>query len=128
MTVAVNGRENGELFNDERSLTADSDFRRVGGRDYRSPASNPGTVYSLAGCPPGPDSVCLSSLEVRGNLPGLDSPVAIVPAGSDRLGLSPGDFAGTHGLEHKPTQILHLRSAEKRDVLNRTGRIKYRDI
>src|SRR3546814_9323138 len=76
MTVAVNWRENGELFNDERSLTADSDFRRFGGRDYRSPASNPGTVYSLEGCPPGPDSVCLSSLEVRGNLPGLDSPVA----------------------------------------------------
>src|SRR3546814_4431708 len=41
MTVAVNWRENGELFNDERSLTADSDFQRFGGRDYRSPASNP---------------------------------------------------------------------------------------
>src|SRR3546814_5772409 len=88
-----------------------------------SPASNPGTVYSLEGCPPGPDSVCLSSLEVRGNLPGLDSPVAIVPAGSDGLGLSPGDFAGTQGLENKTTQILHLRSAEKSYGINVTGRI-----
>src|SRR3546814_14921545 len=103
-------------------LTADSDFRRFGGRDYRSPASNPGTVYSLEGCPPGPDSVCLSSLEVRGNLPGLDSPVALVPAGSDGLGLSPGDFAGTQGLANKTTPILHLRSAEKSYGINVPGR------
>src|SRR3546814_7656097 len=107
MTVAVNWRENGELFNDERSLTADSDFRRFGGRDYRSTASNPGTVYSLEGCPPGPDSVCLSSIDVRGNLPGLDSPVAIVPDVSAGLGLSTGAFAGTHGLDNTPPHFIH---------------------
>src|SRR3546814_5923111 len=71
MTVAVNCRENGERFNDEPSLTADSDFGGFGGGVYRGPASNLGTAYSWGGCLPGPASVALSPFEVGGNLPGF---------------------------------------------------------
>src|SRR3546814_15387083 len=77
-------QENNALINSERGLTADQDYRRFGGRDYRSSSgSYPANIYSLDGCPPEPD-LCFVPIEDRGNLPGLDSPVAVVPAGRDR--------------------------------------------
>src|SRR3546814_9994530 len=57
MTVAANWQENNALLNSERGLTADQDYRRFGGRDYRSSSgSYPANIYSLDGCPPEPRS------------------------------------------------------------------------
>src|SRR3546814_15156409 len=72
MTVAANWQENNALLNSERGLTADQDYRRFGGRDYRrSSGSYPANIYSLDGCPPEPD-LCFVPIEDRGNLPGLE--------------------------------------------------------
>lgn len=67
----------------DRELTRSSDFRRFGGLDLRSTASYPANVYALPG---------------NGNLPGLNSRFASVPAGSDGIGLTPADFAATDGV------------------------------
>src|SRR3546814_907549 len=124
MTVAANWQENNALLNSERGLTADQDYRRFGGRDYRSSSgSYPANIYSLDGCPPEPD-LCFVPIEDRGNLPGLDSPVAVVPAGRDGLGLSPEDFLNTQGEIHKTSSNLHFRSAEKNYGITMNGRME----
>src|SRR3546814_649220 len=124
MTVAANWQENNALLNSERGLTADQDYRRFGGRDYRSSSgSYPANIYSLDGCPPEPD-LCFVPIEDRGNLPGLDSPVAVVPAGRDGLGLSPEDFLNTQGEIHKTSSNLHFRTAEKNYGITMNGRME----
>src|SRR3546814_14179743 len=122
MTVAANWQENNALLNSERGLTADQDYRRFGGRDYRSSSGRyPANIYSLDGCPPEPD-LCFVPLEDRGTLPGLDSPVAVVPARRDGLGTSPEDFLNTQGELHKTSSSLHFRSAERNNGTPMNGR------
>ena len=73
------------LHASDRELTHTSDFTRFGGDDLRSTFSYPANVYSLDGGP----------------LPGLTSPFAGVPAGTDGVGLTPADFAATDGVLNK---------------------------
>ena len=112
LTIAVSWRKEGALTNDERELTRDWDYRRFGGRDLRGAASNPGNVYSLAGCP-APPGGCYTSVGSRANLPGLNSAYATIPAESDGVGLTPADFASTQGVLNRSTGTFHLRSAEE---------------
>ncbi len=63
----------GGLLGEQRSLWRDQDFRRYGGQDRRSLVSSPGNVSALSG-----------------NLPGLSSPIAAVPAAGS-------DFSATAG-------------------------------
>jgi iron complex outermembrane receptor protein len=112
LTVTATWRENSVLQNSERSLTSDSDFRRFGGYDWRFSSGNPATIYSLDGCPDAPE-YCYSSLEERGNLPGLNSQFAVVPSGQNGVGLTPADFLQTQGMTNSITPTQHLLSAEK---------------
>lgn len=68
------------LMKDERDITRDADYTSRGYRDLRSITCNPGTIYSTG----------------TANLPGLNAPVAAVPAG---LTGTPtvSDYAGTAG-------------------------------
>lgn len=70
-----------DLFGAQRRLTADQDYRRYGGDDYRALQASPGNIASIAG----------------ENLPGLNSHHAGVPAGSSGANLTPEDFAATAG-------------------------------
>jgi len=80
-TVAFETFDREVLLGASRRLWRDQDYRRYGLSDYRSLASNPGTVYSLSG----------------GNLPGLDFSFAAIPrTGSDHQ-LSIADFSATQG-------------------------------
>lgn len=97
LTVSGSYRENGGLYESERALTADKDYRRFGGSDNRSFVTTPGNVFSLEGCPPAPAGCYFLPRDQRGNLPGLDSPYAAVPAGSTGENLTPADFAATAG-------------------------------
>lgn len=100
LTAAASFARSGALSTGERSLTRNQDFRRFGGRDFRSAAgASAGTIYSLAGCPPAP-AFCTVPLNQRGNLPGLNAPFAGVPAGQDGRGLTPSDFAATAGIQN----------------------------
>lgn len=100
LTASLTWRDNTRLTSAERSLTADKDYRRFGGYDYRTSVSNPGNVYSLAGCP-SPPNYCFMPLDGRGNLPGLNSPFAAVPGGQDGTGLTPADFVAGAGQLNK---------------------------
>jgi len=112
LTVAFNWNRNSGLFSAERSITANQDFRRFGGKDERSPYGNPATVYSLAGCPP--TGGCWNvPLQSRAPLPGLDAPVATVPLGNDGRHLTPSDFLSTQGQINKTSSKRHLISAEQ---------------
>ena len=66
----------------DRSLTADSDFSRLGGLDTRSGMAYPGTVYSLDGSP----------------LPGLSHSFAGIPGNPTGRALTPADFSATDGV------------------------------
>jgi iron complex outermembrane recepter protein len=68
------------LLGSERDLSSNQDYRPFGGTDFRSPASRLANITR-------PGNV---------NLPGLSSPVATVPAGSNG-NLTPADFASTQG-------------------------------
>src|SRR5690606_27890782 len=72
MTATATWSDKGALYNDERALTADSDFRRFGGTDLRNPSGFPATVYSLDGCPVSQWS-CVVPVAQRNPLPGLES-------------------------------------------------------
>lgn len=72
------------LYGSERSLSADQDYRRFGGRDRRGTIANPGNVSSTTAA----------------NLPGLPSRIAAVPAGSTGLDLTPADFLPTAGQQN----------------------------
>lgn len=80
----------------ERSMTSNLDYTRFGGRDSRSPLSNPGTVYSLRGCPAGA-TYCSLAPARRQPLPGLSSPYAQVPGQQDGSDLNIADFVPTSG-------------------------------
>ena len=123
LTVAANWSRNTALLSSERSLTADQDFRRFGGRDLRLPGSYPATVYSLDGCP-AIGHCFFVPLATRGPLPGLNSPVATVPLDSDGLNLSPSDFAATQGQVNKASLDLHLMSAEQNRGISVSGRLE----
>ncbi|GAA4823964.1 TonB-dependent receptor [Sphingosinicella ginsenosidimutans] len=69
------------LLGRSRSLFSDQDYRRFGSIDQRSTSANPGNVYSLSG----------------GNLPGLTSSFAAVPASGSGGNLTPADFSATAG-------------------------------
>lgn len=73
--------ERDELSGAKRSLWLDQDYRRFGGGDWRSIASQPGNISSSSSAP----------------LPGLHSSYAAVPAGSSGVGLTPQDFAASQG-------------------------------
>lgn len=91
------------LMGAERERSADQDYRRYGGSDFRSTAGAPGTIRSSDGQ----------------NLPGLSSSFAAVPHGSTGIGLTPADFAATAGVRNwtSPSSIssimpkAHQRSA-----------------
>ncbi len=82
------------LLGAERDLWSNQDYTRYGGVDYRSAAGVPGTVSSSNG----------------ENLPGLSSSFAMVPEGSDGIGLTPRDFAATAGVRNKtsPSNALSI--------------------
>ncbi|WP_129777128.1 TonB-dependent receptor [Peristeroidobacter soli] len=69
------------LVGAERDLWRNQDFRRFGGKDYRTTASPQANVYSLTGTP----------------LAGLPMSQASVPVGSTGVGLRPEDFLETAG-------------------------------
>ncbi len=69
------------LVGAERDLWRNQDFRRFGGKDYRTTAAPRANVYSLSG----------------GTLPGLSVSQASVPVGSTGVGLRPEDFLATAG-------------------------------
>lgn len=80
--VVLDAVEIDPLRGRDRDLFANVDFRRFGGLDNRSTASNPGNVFSSNGQP----------------LPGLSVTSAGIPAGSSGVGLRPSDFAATAGV------------------------------
>jgi len=124
--VAATWSKNGGLWNDERSLTADMDYRRFGGRDLRATYGSPTNIYSLEGCPPS-EWACVVPLSERGNLPGLNSPVASVPEGSSGDGLRPSDFLETQGQINKVNLRRNIRSADTRYGINFDGRLALGD-
>lgn len=69
------------LFGTERPYTANQDYRALGGLDRRSQLASPGNITS----------------NTTDNLPGLNSRIAAVPAGSTGIGLTPASFAATAG-------------------------------
>jgi len=84
MTAMVTYSDRTSLFGKDRDITANPDLRRFGG-------PNLGTQFF--GVPAN-----VSSLS--GNLPGLNSSFAAVPAGSSGVGLKPSDFAATAGTQN----------------------------
>lgn len=69
------------LLGSHRDLTANQDYTRFGGIDFRTPYANPGNICSVDGAA----------------LPGLPTACAAVPAGSSGIGLTPGSFLPTAG-------------------------------
>lgn len=69
------------LLSADRDISADQDYRRYGGVDGRIGTANPANITSLT----------------TANLPGLPSRTAVVPNGSNGIGLTPADFLGTAG-------------------------------
>jgi iron complex outermembrane recepter protein len=69
------------LLGRERDRWSNQDFTRFGGRDWRSPTASPGNVSSATG----------------GNLPGLSSSFAAIPARNPGATLTPADFVSTAG-------------------------------
>src|SRR5690606_12553600 len=67
LTIAGNWSKNDALYTSDRSITADTDYRRFGGDDRRTPYASAATIYSL--CPH--HGYCPTPLEERDNLPGL---------------------------------------------------------
>src|SRR3546814_14478294 len=72
-----------------------------------------GNVYSLGGCPAAPQLCFAVPIEQRGNLPGLNAPVAGIPAGQDGLNLSTEDFVATAGIRNLYTRDRAIFSAAK---------------
>src|SRR5262249_53430541 len=72
------------LYGRDREITANPDYRRFGG-------PNLGTQFF---------GVPATVSSVSGNLPGLNSSFAAVPAGSTGIGLTPSDFIATAGTQN----------------------------
>ncbi len=123
MTVAANWNRNSALLAAERSITADQDFRRYGGMDQRADGGYPATIYSLAGCPAVGHCMFGPPLATRDPLPGLSSPVATVPVGSDGLNLSPADFVASQGQTNRLNYNRQVISAEQNRGISFTGRL-----
>lgn len=123
LSAAVNWSRSRTLYGQERGLTADQDYRRFGGEDLRSIFSNPGNVYSLAGCGAVP-GYCEVPLEERAPLPGLSSSFAGVPIGQNGIGLTRADFTQTQGELNKESVTRHLRSAEQNYGVVLSGRLQ----
>ena len=84
VSIMANYSERTSLFGKDRDITANPDMRRFGGPNLGSQFFGaPATVSS-----------------VSGNLPGLNSSVAAVPAGSSGVGLTPSNFAATAGTQN----------------------------
>lgn len=122
LAISASWQDSGALYSDERSLTADQDFRRFGGADRRSTLGNPATIYSLDGCPPRP-AICRVNISTRGYLPGLNSTIAVVPENQNGQNLKPEDFLGTQGTVNRISSRRHLRSAEKVKSLGVNARV-----
>ncbi|WP_332772055.1 TonB-dependent receptor [Phenylobacterium sp.] len=71
------------LYGATRDYIANADYRRFGGVDRRVLTANPGNICA-----------------VSGNLPGLSTPCAAVPAGSTGVGLTPANFTATAGQQN----------------------------
>jgi iron complex outermembrane recepter protein len=86
LSVSIMGSysEQSALFGKDRAITANPDYRPVGG-------PNLGTQFF--GVPANVSSV-------SGNLPGLNSSFAAVPVGSSGVGLTPSDFLATQGTQN----------------------------
>src|SRR3546814_756781 len=123
LTVGGSYSDKNSLNLSERSLTADGDYRRFGGYDLRGGVGN---VYSLDGCPAAPQLCFAVPIEQRGNLPGLNAPVAGIPAGQDGLNLSTEDFVATAGIRNLYTRDRAIfRSEEPTSELQSLMRISY---
>ena len=72
------------LYGRDRAITASPDYRRFGG---------PNLGNQFFGAP-------ATVSAVSGNLPGLNSSFAAVPAGSSGIALTPADFAATAGTQN----------------------------
>lgn len=99
LTIGGNYKNSGTLSISEREITANADYTRFGGFDLRTSTGN---VYSLDGCPPPPESCFSIPVEQRGNLPGLDAPVAAIPVGQDGQNLTTESFLETAGRLQDP--------------------------
>jgi iron complex outermembrane receptor protein len=124
LTLTANWREQSALHGSERQITSDYDFRRYGGYDRRIPFGNPGTVYSLAGCPQTANGYCYLPLTQRGNLPGLNSQYAAIPSGQNGQQLTISDFSDNEGVVNSSTPLQHILSAEKNISLAASGRLE----
>lgn len=120
LSASANWRKTGELLSSERSIVADRDYTRFGGPDRRNAFSNPANIYSLDGCPPAP-SQCYVPIAQRGNLPGLDSPVASVPRGQDGRNLTQDDFRDTSGMLNMASEEYLISSPESSYSLGLDG-------
>src|SRR5690606_7813228 len=67
---------------------------------------------------------CALPLDQRGNLPGLDAPVAVVPAGQNGLGLTPADFAETAGQRGLESYEFPIITREKSKSIAVNGAFK----
>jgi iron complex outermembrane recepter protein len=90
------------LLGRERDRWNNQDFTRFGGMDWRSPTASPGNVSSAT----------------FGNLPGLPSSFAAIPATSPGDTLTPADFLSTAG-QRNLESLFHYRSID--DASSRKG-------
>lgn len=121
LTLAGSLKKSDGLLSSERAITANQDYRRFGGTDYRTPWSNPANIYSTQGCPAAPDVCEWTPLGARGNLPGLDSPFASVPSGQNGRSLTTQDFRATAGQINDGRLELPLFSPETAAALSMNG-------
>ena len=127
VTIAGSLKKSDGLLASQRAITADQDYRRFGGEDYRTPWSNPANIYSTDGCPEAPDICDWTPLEERGNLPGLDSPFASVPVGQNGTSLTAQDFRATAGQINDGRLELPLFSPERAAALSFNGIFNFSD-
>lgn len=123
-TLMANWRKKSGLNASDRAITADQDYRRFGGDDFRRTWSNPANIYSTVGCPDAPEPCDWVPLDERGNLPGLTSPVAVVPSGQNGQNLTPSDFSATAGQINFGQDDGHLFSPEEVIGLGFNGTFK----
>lgn len=82
---------NSELSGNERTVTANDDYRAYGGPDNRYTYANPGNVCSADGK----------------NLSGLSASCAAIPNGSTGVGLTPSSFSATAGVTNKTSTTAY---------------------
>jgi len=107
-TLLLDYYETGELIGAQRDLSANQDYRRFGGRDYRVSSINPGNVYSLSGQP----------------LPGLSSSRAAVPFGTTGA-LSLADFFATDGVTNLYSSSSDWSITPRSERMSAFGSLEY---